>query len=241
VAVVVPSQAVLDTLGSDGPRNQERVVMADPHPPTPEPAARAHDRPLHLVMVGRLAAWKGQDVFLQAFAHAFPDGGARASVVGAALFGDEEHYAAELQQLVAELGLEGRVELLGQRADVAVLLGEADIVVHASRIPEPFGQAVVEGMLAGAAVVATEGGGPSELIRPDVDGVLVPPDDVAALAAALQRLAADPALRARLGTSARHRALVLTDPTAAGAAIEGVHERAAARRRRTRPAEPVSP
>jgi glycosyltransferase involved in cell wall biosynthesis len=104
--------------------------------------------------------------------------------------------------------------------------------VHASRIPEPFGQVVVEGMAAGAAVVATRGGGPSELVRDGVDGLLVASDDVASMAAALRRLAGDAAERQRLGEAARARVTELTDPTVIGAAVAAVHDRVAARRPR---------
>jgi glycosyltransferase involved in cell wall biosynthesis len=122
--------------------------------------------------------------------------------------------------------------VVGERDDVARWLEGADVVVHASRIPEPFGQVVVEGMAAGAAVVATRGGGPSELVRDGVDGLLVAPDDVASMAAALRRLAGDATERQRLGAAARARVAELTDPTVIGAAVAAVHDRAAARRPR---------
>jgi glycosyltransferase involved in cell wall biosynthesis len=225
-SVVVPSEAVLETLGppADG---QERLVVPDPYPVgAPRPAVRPAG-PLRVVMVGRLAPWKGQDVFLRAFATAFPDGDERGTVVGAALFGaDEQRYADGLAALVLHLELGDRVQLLGARDDVRSLLEEADVVVHASRVPEPFGQVVVEGMAAGAAVIATTGAGPSELIRPDVDGLLVPPDDVDALASALRRLAHDEPLRRSLGEAAQRRVAERTDPDRIAALIAGVHERA---------------
>jgi glycosyltransferase involved in cell wall biosynthesis len=157
-------------------------------------------------MVGRLAPWKGQDVFLAAFARSFPAGGVeRAVLVGAPLFG-EEGYEADLHRLAAELGIADRLEMTGFRDDVSAELARLDVLVHASVIPEPFGQAVVEGMAAGLPVIATEAGGPAEVITNGVDGLLVPPDDRAALAAALRRLSNDPDLRARLGAAARQRA-----------------------------------
>ena len=156
-------------------------------------------------MVGRLSPWKGQDVFLRAFAAAFPDGNERARVVGSALFGEDD-WMAHLEQLVVELRLSERVELTGFRDDVARVLDEADILVHASTVPEPFGQVVLEGMEAGLAVIATSVGGPAELITDGVDGVLVEPGDVDSLAGALRELAHDPALRQRLGDAARVRA-----------------------------------
>jgi glycosyltransferase involved in cell wall biosynthesis len=71
--------------------------------------------------------------------------------------------------------------------------------VHASVIPEPFGQVVVEGMALGLPVVASGAGGPAEVITDGVDGLLYPPGDVSALASLLRKLADDPGLRRRLG------------------------------------------
>jgi glycosyltransferase involved in cell wall biosynthesis len=155
-----------------------------------------------VAVLGRLAPWKGQHVFLDAFAAAFPDGTERAVVAGAALFG-EDAYAEELRQQVHALGLEHRVELRGHVEDVAALLADADVLVHASVVPEPFGQVVAEGMAAGLPVLATDAGGPAELITDGEDGLLYAPGDRAALAKGLVRLAEDPALRRRLGDAAR--------------------------------------
>jgi glycosyltransferase involved in cell wall biosynthesis len=188
------------------------VVVPDPYA-SRSLARRLHER-VHVVMVGRIARWKGQDVFVRAFAEAFPDGGARGTVVGAPVFGeDDDVYAADLEALVA--GLPGSVDLTlaGARDDVESILATADIVVHASRTPEPFGQVIVEAMAAGAVVVATEGGGPSEIIRHGVDGLL------------------DPDERDRLGTAARARVAHLCDPARIGAEVAAIHDRAMAARR----------
>src|SRR5690606_36662444 len=76
-------------------------------------------------------------------------------------------------------------------------------VVHASITPEPFGRVVPEGMAAGNVVIAAEAGGPCELITHGVDGLLVPPGDVTALAEAMLTVAGDPGLRNRMATAAR--------------------------------------
>ena len=73
--------------------------------------------------------------------------------------------------------------------------------MHASTIPEPFGQVVVQGLWARCAVVASTPGGPAEVITDGVDGLLTPCGDVDALAAALERLRSDHDLRLSL---ARH-------------------------------------
>ena len=173
------------------------------------PEGRARPQVAHPVVVGivgRIAPWKGQDVALRAFSRAFPNGGERLVVVGAPLFGqDEVSYDASLRTLARGLGIADRVEFRGFQEDVAGELGQIDILVHASTIPEPFGQVVVEGMAAGRPVVAADAGGPAEVITDGVDGVLYRGGDIDGLSRALQRLAADPSLRSRLGAAAKRR------------------------------------
>ncbi len=168
-------------------------------------AARGVDAPLRIVMIGRLTPWKGQPVFLKAFARAFAGAAVEAIIVGGPLFG-EEAYEHELRQLADDLGISGQVAFVGHVDDVPALLASADIVVHASTLPEPFGQVIVEGMALGRAVVASDAGGPSEIITDGVNGLLFPPGDVDGLEHVLCRLASDPALRLELGTAALIRA-----------------------------------
>jgi glycosyltransferase involved in cell wall biosynthesis len=158
-------------------------------------------------MVGRLAPWKGQQVFLDAFADAFPNSDVRAAIVGAPLFGSgEERYEADLRRQAQELGIAERVQFRGFRADVDAELKRLDVLVHASTVPEPFGQVILEGMAAGIPVIATSGGGAGEIATDELNALLHPPGDRQALAAALRRMAADPALRQRLAGAGRERA-----------------------------------
>jgi glycosyltransferase involved in cell wall biosynthesis/GT2 family glycosyltransferase len=172
-------------------------------PPTSGPAP-GHTG-LRFVMLGRIAPWKGQDVFVRAFAAAFPDGPETATIAGSAMFGEHD-FERSLRALVEELGLGTRLSFAGFVEDVSGLLAECDVVVHTSVIPEPFGQVVIEGMAAGLPVIATDAGGPTEIITRNVDGLLVPPGDVDALVTAMQQLAGDESLRGRLGTAGRRRA-----------------------------------
>jgi glycosyltransferase involved in cell wall biosynthesis len=156
-------------------------------------------------MVGRMAPWKGQHVFIEAFARAFPAGDQTAVVVGAPLFGEDD-YAEEVRTRAAGLGLNGRVHFVGFQDDVVGQMSRFDLLVHASIIPEPFGQVVVEGMAAGLPVLAARAGGPAEVIDDGVTGILYDPGNADALAQSLRRLAEDPALRKRLSEAARIRA-----------------------------------
>jgi glycosyltransferase involved in cell wall biosynthesis len=179
------------------------VVIPDPLPDAffVAPPAAPRDEPM-VGLVGRLAPWKGQHVFLDAFARAFPADGARARIVGDALFG-EDGYRDSLHDQAVQLGIADRVEFRGFRPDVRAELAALDVLVHASVQPEPFGQVVVEGMAAGLAVIATDAGGPAEIVDRGRDGILVPPGDVEALAAGLRSLVEDPARRDELGRRAR--------------------------------------
>ncbi len=229
--VIANSEATLATLGRGRGRRRSTVVVHDAASPSGARSDPSPDRSFTVGLVGRLAPWKGQDVFLRAFAMAFPNGDERARIAGSALFG-EYRWAASLPTLVAELGLAERVEVVGFVDDMASEYGRLDVLVHASTIPEPFGQVVVEGMAAGLAVVAAAAGGPAEVITDGVDGLLYPMGDVEALAEQLRRLASDPVLQAGLGNAGRSRAAEFT-PERIAAQVEDVYWTVIAARRRS--------
>jgi len=111
-----------------------------------------------------------------------------------------------LQHLTDELGLNAQVHFLGLRLDVPELMLNQRICVLISHW-EALGLALIEGMAAGCAVIASNVPGMCEVITDGVDGLLVPPADPQALADALERLLRDDALATRLGTAARETAL----------------------------------
>jgi L-malate glycosyltransferase len=108
----------------------------------------------------------------------------------------------ELERIAATLGLGAHVEFLGHREDVPALLAAADAFVLPSRT-EAFPNSVIEAMAAGMPVVACAVGGLLDLIQDGRTGFLVPPDDSAALAAALRALADDPLRAHAVGTAGR--------------------------------------
>jgi glycosyltransferase involved in cell wall biosynthesis len=108
--------------------------------------------------------------------------------------------------LLRAAGLGFRLRLLGYREDIPALLAAADIFTLPSRF-EGLPMSVIEAMLTGLPIVATNARGPDEQVEHDVTGLKVPPGDAAALGAALGRLARDPARRARMGEAGRQRAL----------------------------------
>lgn len=161
----------------------------------------AGDRPV--VHVGRLTPWKGQDVLLRALPSLLERvPGVRVVLVGSATDAVGRDFEAELRSLVVELGVADRVEFAGPRRDIPEVFAVAEVAVHSSTQPEPFGRVIVEAMAAGRPVVAAKDGGVPEIIDDGVTGLLVPPGQPEALAAAVGRLLADPAAAAAMGERA---------------------------------------
>jgi glycosyltransferase involved in cell wall biosynthesis len=136
-----------------------------------------------VAMVARLQRWKGQHIFLEAAAKVIcccPN--VHFLVIGDSLFGLEPDYKTELKSLIEQLGLSRYVTFTGFCNDVPTLLKEVDIVVHPPIAPEPFGLAVAEALLMGKPVIASDQGGPAEIITDGDTGVLVLPGNAKALA-----------------------------------------------------------
>jgi glycosyltransferase involved in cell wall biosynthesis len=135
---------------------------------------------------------------------------------------------AALEAEHAALGLGTTVRFLGFREDVARLLAAADFFVVSSYL-EGMGTATLDAMASGLAVVATRTGGIPEIVQEGETGILVPARDPKALADAMVRVSADPALRGRLGAAGKTRArLFSADRTAEG--TRRVYEEALASR-----------
>jgi glycosyltransferase involved in cell wall biosynthesis len=165
-----------------------------------------------IVQASRSEAWKGHAVLLEALARLRDVPGWVWWQVGGAQRPAETAFLASLCTLAAHLGIADRVRFVGDRTDVPRLLAAADVYCQANLGPEPFGIVFVEALAAGLPVVATSLGGALEIVD-DTCGILVPPDDPAALSAAIERLLRDRALRARLASAAPARARRLCDPT----------------------------
>lgn len=112
----------------------------------------------------------------------------------------------ELQSAIDSAGMSDRLRLRGAVADVPSFLASVDIAVNCS-LSESMSNAVLECMAAGKAIVVTNVGANARLIRDGVDGLVVPPDDDAALAAALRRLLGQPEHARSMAVSARRRAV----------------------------------
>jgi glycosyltransferase involved in cell wall biosynthesis len=121
------------------------------------------------------------------------------------LVGDGGERAA-LERLAAELALDGRLAFTGWSEEARAQLASFDVFVLPSRY-EGFPLAVVEAMMAGLPVVASDVGSVREAVRDGATGLLVPPNDPGALAAAVGRLLADPGRAREMGRAGRRLAL----------------------------------
>jgi glycosyltransferase involved in cell wall biosynthesis len=165
---------------------------------TPDSAGIPTDAPLVLA-IGRLIEQKDHATLLDAFARVHRDlPAARLAILG---WGRLEEAT---KNRVRELGLQDAVLLPG-RVEPAAWLARADVFAHTSRW-EGFGIVLLEAMLAGLPVVATRVSAVPEIVVDGVTGLLVPPGDEEAVAAALAALLADPERRRSLGEAGRRRA-----------------------------------
>jgi glycosyltransferase involved in cell wall biosynthesis/predicted metal-dependent phosphoesterase TrpH len=204
-AVLAPTSTVARALRERGYRIPVDIWGRSVDPARFTPARRAHrraellgDGDLLLVSVGRVSPEKRLDVLLEAFATL------RGQHPGARLVIAGEGPGRERLEAAAPAG----VRFLGliEGDELADLFAAGDVFCFPSTT-DTFGQVLLEAAASGLPAVAARAGGAAELVQDDVTGVLVPPDDAPAFAAALGRLAADPALRGELGRAARAAAM----------------------------------
>jgi glycosyltransferase involved in cell wall biosynthesis/GT2 family glycosyltransferase len=230
--VVANSSAARRALGTALPRLAARVVVVHNGVPGPdeEPAPRQHveGEPWQVVLVGRLSPRKGTDVALDAIATLAGRGiDVRLDLCGT-VFAGYEWFEEQLRGRAARPDLAGRVRFLGYVHPTWAHLAAADVVVVPSRT-EPFGNVAVEGMLARRPVVASRVQGLAEVLDDERTGLLVPPGDPEALAAAITRLLLDAELRARIAASGRVEALERFTTTRYRAAMSAVLDAVAQR------------
>lgn len=148
-----------------------------------------------VLALSRLHESKAIDVLLNALAQA---PGVHAWIAG------DGPLRAELEGQMHALGLQDRVRFLGWRDDRAALLAACDACVFPSRY-EPFGTVFVQAWAAGRPVIVSDADGPRQYVRDGIDALMVPRNDVGALAAALRRLTVDADLRQALTAAGQAR------------------------------------
>jgi glycosyltransferase involved in cell wall biosynthesis len=199
----------------DNPVDLSQFDPARADGPSVRHALGLGDEPV-LILVGQITPWKGQDTAIRALAQ-LPErlGAARLLIVGEPVFAsagtrhDNLAYREGLRELARELGVEERVAFLGARPDVADLLAASDVALMPSW-EEPFGRVAIEAMAMGVPVLATDRGGPAEILA-DGGGLLLDPRRPEAWAQAIARLLDDPQERAGIGAAGRQRAVARYD------------------------------
>jgi glycosyltransferase involved in cell wall biosynthesis len=205
-AVVAPSQNYLRSVSDAFPELRDKIRCIhngyDEGELAAAPPTHSPDVEVTGLCVAALIPKKGIDVLLQAI-HRCKSARLRMRIIG------EGPLRTTLESLSTSLSLADRVYFIGSknRDEVMREIARCDFLVMASRHPsESFGLAALEAMANGKPVVASAIGGLQELVDDRQTGLLVPPEDVVALAEALDFLASDPALRATLGAGGRSKA-----------------------------------
>jgi glycosyltransferase involved in cell wall biosynthesis len=193
----IPNGIDLARFTPEGPRAELRSAFGWP-------------RPTRLVgMVGVLARWKGQEVFLRAARELAPRArDVRFVVVGGEIYTTRGHggFEACLRRLAGELGLDGVLAFTGHRDDVPEIMRALDVVVHASVEPEPFGRVIAEAMACARPLVWARGGGADEIVGDTGLAALgTPGGDAVRLAAAIEQALADPERARRWAGEGRRR------------------------------------
>lgn len=197
--VTACSQVVLDDLGQRfGSRGG--VVVPNGVDLAASPMDPGRSQPAVVAAVGRLERMKGFDLLIEAFARARLPAGTQLVI------GGDGSAAGALRRQSRELGVEDRVSLPGRLSaeEVSRLMAQAATVVVPSR-NEAFGIVVLEAWRAGTPVVVTSRGGPADLVSDGIDGLVVDPEDVDALAGRLCQVLGDAALARRLADHGRAR------------------------------------
>lgn len=188
----------------------------------PSPDGGRSERELRVVSVGTLRWTKGPEYAVQAIAEARRLGvPARLELVGPDPVEElaEPSERGRVLYTAADLGLDGAVRIAGKsdHRDLPARLLEADVLLHPALI-EGIPNVMLEAMACGLPVVVTDCGGVREALDHGIEGFVVPPRDVRAMARALERLWREPELRERMGAAGRRRA---TNSFGAAVQVEG--------------------
>jgi glycosyltransferase involved in cell wall biosynthesis len=194
----------------------------------------AGKRALLMGVVAQLSPWKGQDTAIEALRILREEGvDAHLLLIGSAKFVaratrfDNESYVSSLHALVADAGLEEYVSWMGEREDVPELVRALDVLLLPSW-EEPFGRALIEAMALNVPVVATNIGGPPEIIEDGREGYLLAPREPGAWAQAIRRFAEEPQRGWEMGRAGRRRVEAAFTVDRHVASVLDVYERAIA-------------
>src|SRR6185312_8516982 len=175
---------------------------------------------------GRVRAQKGTDVFVEAMYRLLPRYPDFTAVIVGAVVPEQQGFANGLQQQIAAAGLQSRIVITGELENAEVQRWYQRLTIYAfTSRNEGFGLTLIEAMAAGAALVAARAGAAELVVEDGVTGVLVPPGDADALAAALEPMMRDPAAAAAMSARGRERVVAAFSLEAEATAIAEVYRR----------------
>jgi glycosyltransferase involved in cell wall biosynthesis len=235
--LIAVSRAVADALAEQGIARERVRVVHNGIDSTAVPPRDSASRRLRVELglpadgpvvgnVGQICLRKGQDVFLRAarrILDAVPE--THFVIVGERFSTKEESrtYEANLREAASRPPLAGYVHFPGWRPDGAGIIAGLSVLAHAAH-QEPLGRVLLEALAAGTPVAATAVGGTPEIIEDGDSGLLVPPGDDRALAAAVVRLLDEAPLARRVAAAGRDRVRARFDPVAAAAAVRSLYD-----------------
>ncbi len=207
-AVIVISRSAMSAMveADPGLAKKGRLIYNGVPTPPAEPTRPDRTDPLRVVVVGRLSPRKAPHLALEAVGQLREQGLPLEIELAGSAFEGYEWYVEQLEQRAAQPDLAGAVTLSGYCSPIWPALERADIVAAPS-LREPFGNAVVEAQLSLRPVVATAALGHLESITDGETGLLVPAEDVDAMAKAIRRLVEDRELAETMAANARQNAL----------------------------------
>ena len=203
---ITASQAARAALIEKGAPPEKVRAIANAEDARPASGKRETSAAFEVVVVANLSERKGHRTLLEALLQL------RQRSLHVTFVGEGETRPA-IEAFIREHGLESKVALAGFRRDDYELIAGADLFVLPSLRDEDMPYVILSAMSLGKPIIASDVAGITEEIRDGIDGLIVPPGDATALAEAIAKLHDDPALRARLGASAkaRHQELFTVD------------------------------
>ena len=156
-------------------------------------------------MAGRINRWKGQKLFIDMAEKVLTQYENVEFLIAGSAYKGEEYLGSYLEEYINKKKLSQKIELLGQVDDMDDFYSKLNVFVLPSIQPEPFGLVVIEAMDIGLPVVATNHGGPTEIIENGVDGYLVDFNECTEMSNVIMKLLMDENLRAKIGNQGREK------------------------------------
>ena len=156
-------------------------------------------------MSGRINRWKGQKLFVDMAKLVSEENDNVEFLIAGDVYKGEDYILDDLKGYILESGIKDKIELLGQVDNMKSFYRKLDIFILPSIQPEPFGLVVIEAMNNKLPVVATNHGGPVEIIENNIDGFLVDYKDAKEMAQVVNKLIKDKELRSYIATNAEKK------------------------------------